>query len=162
MCKVCFNTKAHVKLVFVSTSNNLDWISHYHLDKVHNHDAWCSAISRRNFDFKKRSFQQLVQVKNVLSRFSYYIHSHPCKIKCRKLLVLRFMLNFIPFQMLYATIYASTVFFITEQPQNTETYLQVITIYILLTICADAFGIFLGTLVNPIVKRKYFPINWPN
>lgn len=62
-------------------------------------------------------------------------------------------LFFLSFQMLYATIYASTVFFITEQPQNTETYLQVVTIYILLTICADGFGILLGTLVNPIVKE---------
>jgi Na+/H+-dicarboxylate symporter len=57
--------------------------------------------------------------------------------------------------MLYATVYATVVFFITEQPPKAETYFKTVIIYILVTVVADGFGIFLGTLVNPIVSGNF-------
>lgn len=55
--------------------------------------------------------------------------------------------------MLSAIVYATIVYFITEQPPEPGRYFRVMTIYVLVTVTADGFGILLGTLVNPIVSK---------
>lgn len=55
-----------------------------------------------------------------------------------------------PIHTLFALVYATVVYFITEQPPDPGRYLKVMLVYVLVTITADGFGIFLGTLVNPV------------
>ena len=54
--------------------------------------------------------------------------------------------------MLFASVYASIAYFITEQPPEPERFLKFILVFICVSIVADGFGIFLGTIVNPIVS----------
>lgn len=54
--------------------------------------------------------------------------------------------------MLFAIVYATIVYFITEQPPEPSRYFKVMMVYVLVTFAADSFGILLGTLVNPIVS----------
>ena len=60
-------------------------------------------------------------------------------------------------QTLFALVYATVVYFLTEQPPETGRYLKVMLVYILCTVTADGFGIMLGTLVNPVVSSL---TNW--
>lgn len=55
-------------------------------------------------------------------------------------------------QALFATVYVTVVYFITQQPPDTLTYLKVVLIYILVTIVADGVGVLMGTLLNPVVS----------
>lgn len=55
-------------------------------------------------------------------------------------------------QTFFAAVYATIVYFITEQPPEQGRYLKFVLVYILVTLVADGFGILLGTLVNPIVR----------
>lgn len=55
------------------------------------------------------------------------------------------------FQMVFATVYCTITFVMTEQPAEMNRYLRYLLVYVLTTIAADAFGVFLGTLVNPVV-----------
>ncbi|CAG9798107.1 unnamed protein product [Chironomus riparius] len=55
-----------------------------------------------------------------------------------------------PIHTLFALVYATVVYFLTEQPPEPGRYLKVMLVYILCTITADGFGIMLGTLVNPV------------
>jgi len=56
------------------------------------------------------------------------------------------------FQTLFALVYATVVYFITEQPPEPGRFLKVVLVYVLLTVVADGFGILVGTIVNPIVS----------
>lgn len=56
--------------------------------------------------------------------------------------------------MLSAIVYATIVYFITEQPPEPGRYFKVMMIYVLVTFTADGFGILLGTLVNPVVSTS--------
>ena len=58
--------------------------------------------------------------------------------------------------MLFASVYASIVYFITEQPPEPERFLKFVLVFMLLACVADGFGTFLGTVVNPIVSVKNF------
>lgn len=55
-------------------------------------------------------------------------------------------------QALFATVYTTIVYFLTEQPPETSRYLKTVLVYVLCTVAADGFGILLGTLVNPVVN----------
>lgn len=57
------------------------------------------------------------------------------------------------FQTLFAVVYTTFVYFITDQPPEPGRFIKVVLIFVLITIAADGFGIMLGTLVNPIVSK---------
>ena len=56
---------------------------------------------------------------------------------------------------MFAAVYATIGYFITEQPPEQGRYLKFVLVYVLATISADGFGILLGTLVNPVVSFFY-------
>jgi ATP-binding cassette subfamily G (WHITE) protein 1 len=62
-------------------------------------------------------------------------------------------MNYHPIQTLFALVYATVVYFLTEQPPEPGRYLKVMLVYVLVVIAADGFGILLGTLVNPVVRN---------
>lgn len=62
------------------------------------------------------------------------------------------MIQFKFMQALFAIVYVTVVYFITQQPPDSVTYFKVVLIYILITIVADAIGICFGTLLNPVVS----------
>lgn len=82
------------------------------------------------------------------------IHVRLNRVSLLSLVVVIAFIQFISFrQTLFAVVYATVVYFITEQPPEPGRYFKVMMIYVLVTIVADGFGILLGTLVNPIVSH---------
>lgn len=55
-------------------------------------------------------------------------------------------------QTIFSTIFATIIFFMTEQPIEIERYLKFTLVYILTTILADGIGLTLGSLLDPVVS----------
>lgn len=54
---------------------------------------------------------------------------------------------------MFAILYSVIAFLITQQPLETIRLFKFVLIYAITTITADGFGIFLGTVVNPVVSK---------
>lgn len=61
------------------------------------------------------------------------------------------------FQIIFATIYSTIIYFLTDQPMELNRYSRFTLAYILLTIVADGLGLLLGAIANPIVRLHRFP-----
>uniref|UniRef100_A0A1B0CMJ5 ABC transporter domain-containing protein n=1 Tax=Lutzomyia longipalpis TaxID=7200 RepID=A0A1B0CMJ5_LUTLO len=55
-----------------------------------------------------------------------------------------------PIHIMFAVLYSVIAFLITQQPLETMRLFKFVLIYAITTITADGFGIFLGTVVNPV------------
>ncbi|XP_055712989.1 ATP-binding cassette sub-family G member 1 [Phlebotomus papatasi] len=55
-----------------------------------------------------------------------------------------------PIHIMFAILYSVIAFLITQQPLETIRLFKFVLIYAITTITADGFGIFLGTVVNPV------------
>lgn len=55
--------------------------------------------------------------------------------------------------MVFSTIFSTIIFFLTDQPLDFNRYARFTFVYILVTMIADAFGLLLGAVANPIVSR---------
>lgn len=55
-----------------------------------------------------------------------------------------------PIHILFSTVYSTIIFFMTDQPLEVNRYARFTLVYILLTIVADGFGLFLGAVTNPV------------
>ncbi|XP_043255869.1 ATP-binding cassette sub-family G member 4-like [Colletes gigas] len=56
----------------------------------------------------------------------------------------------VPMQMLYAIVYSSPSYFLSDQPADTNRFLMFLAVAILTTLIAESFGILIGTLLNPV------------
>lgn len=54
--------------------------------------------------------------------------------------------------MLFATVYSSIIFYLTDQPWELDRYIRFTLVYILVTIVADGLGLLLGAIANPVVS----------
>lgn len=61
--------------------------------------------------------------------------------------------------MLFATVYSSIIFYLTDQPWELNRYLRFTLVYILLTIVADGLGLLLGAIANPVVSSTAVAIS---
>ncbi|KAF5308850.1 hypothetical protein FQR65_LT00550 [Abscondita terminalis] len=61
-----------------------------------------------------------------------------------------FMVADIPIQILFCISYTTISYFMSSQPSELNRYVMFLLICCLVTIAAESFGIFLGTVVNPI------------
>ncbi|XP_031623711.1 ATP-binding cassette sub-family G member 1 [Contarinia nasturtii] len=55
-----------------------------------------------------------------------------------------------PIHIVFATIYSTIIFYLTDQPWELNRYTRFTLVYVLLTIVADALGLLLGAIANPI------------
>jgi ATP-binding cassette subfamily G (WHITE) protein 1 len=81
------------------------------------------------------------------------ITSTPIHVSSFKFSSLHLLIKLL-FQTLFALVYTTVVYFLTEQPPEPSRYLKVILVYVLVVLAADGFGILLGTLVNPVVSPR--------
>lgn len=56
-------------------------------------------------------------------------------------------------QIVFSSIYATIIFFLTDQPLEFNRFARFTFVYVLVTIAADAFGLLLGAIANPIVSK---------
>lgn len=61
-------------------------------------------------------------------------------------------IDFFQLQIVFSTVYATIIFLLTDQPMELNRFSRFTFVYILLTIVADAFGLLLGAIANPIVS----------
>lgn len=52
--------------------------------------------------------------------------------------------------MLFATVYSTIIFYLTDQPWEPNRYIRFTLVYILITIVADGLGLLLGAIANPV------------
>lgn len=57
-----------------------------------------------------------------------------------------------PAQLFFALVYSSITYFMTDQIPETDRFLKFVAVYMVVTVAADAFGTFLGTIINPVVR----------
>lgn len=55
-------------------------------------------------------------------------------------------------QILFATIYSTIIFIMTDQPWEWNRYTRFTLVYVLVTIVADGLGLLLGAIANPVVS----------
>ncbi|VEN42430.1 unnamed protein product [Callosobruchus maculatus] len=61
-----------------------------------------------------------------------------------------FLVYDIPLQMIFSTAYCTTTYFMSAQPYESFRFFMVLLIQILVALASSAFGLFLGTVVNPV------------
>lgn len=57
--------------------------------------------------------------------------------------------------MLFATVYSTIIFYLTDQPWEPNRYVRFTLVYILITIVADGLGLLLGAIANPVVSCTF-------
>lgn len=62
--------------------------------------------------------------------------------------------SFFFLQVIFSTTYSTIIFLLTDQPFEFNRYARFTFAYILTTIIADAMGLLLGAIANPIVSKK--------
>ncbi|XP_061388837.1 ATP-binding cassette sub-family G member 1-like [Musca vetustissima] len=55
-----------------------------------------------------------------------------------------------PVHIILSTVYITITYFMTDQPLEVDRFVKVILSSMMVTICADGLGIFLGTILNPV------------
>lgn len=58
-------------------------------------------------------------------------------------------------QIIFATVYSTIIFLLTDQPMELNRYTRFTLVYILLTIIADGLGLCLGAIANPVVSNIF-------
>lgn len=53
---------------------------------------------------------------------------------------------------MFATIYSTIIFCLTDQPWELNRYTRFTLVYVLVTIVADGLGLLLGAIANPVVS----------
>ncbi|XP_053961340.1 ATP-binding cassette sub-family G member 1 [Anastrepha ludens] len=54
-----------------------------------------------------------------------------------------------PVHIIFSTAYITIAYFMTEQPYEIERYVKFLLSAVVVTICADGFGVLIGTILNP-------------
>lgn len=57
-----------------------------------------------------------------------------------------------PIHIIFATIYSTIIFVMTDQPWEWNRYTRFTLVYVLVTIVADGLGLLLGAIANPVVS----------
>ncbi|XP_075152182.1 ATP-binding cassette sub-family G member 1 [Haematobia irritans] len=60
------------------------------------------------------------------------------------------MITSTPVHIILSSVYMTIAYIMTDQPLELERFVKMILTSMILTVCADALGIFLGTLMNPV------------
>lgn len=58
-------------------------------------------------------------------------------------------------QILFSSLYATIVFFLTDQLFEVDRFVKVVIVYIVVTNVADGLGLILGASLDPIVSDEY-------
>ena len=64
-------------------------------------------------------------------------------------------------QILFASIYSTIIFCLTDQPWELNRYTRFTLAYVLVTIVADGLGLLLGAIANPVVSIICFLFKFP-
>lgn len=103
---------------------------------------------------KKESFNNWYKLKTFyLATLITSTPVHVCILEFLIILEIDFI-YFIPLklQIISSSIYITITYLMTDQPLEFERYVKMILTGMMVTICADGLGIFLGTILNPVVS----------
>lgn len=162
LCRECWNVSESFQRIF-------SWVKSNDVSPLR-----CTNSPHRTGHRAKGNVQQLVQGAHVFlgKHIDHNAHSCMCILsdktnksmqsycwKCSRQQIntanpqLIFLYYYLfATQIVFSTVYATIVFLLTEQPLEIDRFARFTFVYILVTIAADAFGLLLGAIANPIVS----------